>query len=74
MSEMGRPSRQRMRALTTEITQAVIRLLAKPEGSCLSKIRPTHLRMRTSALRYSVAGEAVVQEIGERQWQVQQRR
>ena len=32
------------------------------------------LWMRTSALRYSVAGEAVVQEVGERQWQVQQRR
>ena len=30
--------------------------------------------MRTSALRYSVACEAVVQEVGERQWQVQQRR
>jgi hypothetical protein len=30
--------------------------------------------MRTSALRYSVAGEAVVQEVGERQWQVQRRR
>src|SRR6266851_7617347 len=74
MSEMGSPSRQRMRALTTEITQAVIRLLVKPEGLCLSKIRSTRLWMRTSALRYSVAGEAVVQEVGERQWQVQQRR
>jgi hypothetical protein len=42
-SEMGRPSRQRMRALMTEITQAVIRLLVKPDGLCLSKIRSTHL-------------------------------
>ena len=64
MSEMGKSSRQRMRALTTEITQAVIRLLVKPEGLCLSKIRSTW--MRTSALGYSVAGEAVVQEVGER--------
>ena len=63
-----------MRTLTTEITQAVIRLLVKPDGLCLSKIRSTHLWMRTSALRDSVAGEAVMQEVGERQWQVQQRR
>ena len=41
------------------------RKVAKPEGLCLSKIRSTHLWMRTSALRYSVAGEAVAQEVGE---------
>src|SRR5260370_27469134 len=63
-----------MRALTTEITQAVIPLFVKPEGLCRSKIKIHPPLARTSALRYSVAGEAVVQEVGERQWQVQQRR
>jgi hypothetical protein len=34
---------------------------------CLGKINIHHLRMRTSALHYSVAGEAIAQEVAERQ-------
>jgi hypothetical protein len=57
MSDMGRPNRQRRRALTTEITEAVIRLLVKPEVAERYQDRSVHLNSeeigtRGKAMRY----------------------